>query len=58
VAVLGRREARGAVEEIARRYGAEIGQEIAVLSGSSPGAVQFDLVRVRHMRNVRDLPTA
>ena len=30
------------------RYGAEIGQEIMVLGGSSPGATQFGLVRVRY----------
>jgi L-arabinokinase len=47
VAVLGRRDAQAAVEEIARRYSAETGQEIAVLGGSSPGAVAFGLVRIR-----------
>jgi L-arabinokinase len=48
VAVLGRRAARPAVEALARRYQAEIGQEVLVLSGSSPGAIQFGVVRVRY----------
>jgi L-arabinokinase len=47
VAVLGRPDARPAVAAIARRYGAEIAQEIMVLGGSSPGAVRFGLVPVR-----------
>jgi L-arabinokinase len=47
VAVLGRHDARPAVEEIARRYSAESGQAIGVLGGSSPGAVQFGWMRVR-----------
>ena len=49
VAVLGRKEALAKVEEIARRYGAETGQEIVVLGGSSPGAMHFGLVRIQHM---------
>ena len=56
VAVLGRHTARPAVESIARRYGAEIGQEIMVLGGSSPGATQFGLVRVRYARGVQGRP--
>lgn len=48
VAVLGHRDARPAVEEIARRYGAEIGQEVEILGGSSPGAFDFGLIRLRN----------
>ena len=46
VAVLGRGDAQPAVADIARRYGAEVGQEIMVLGGSSPGAMQFGLIRI------------
>ncbi|MDQ3705726.1 MAG: GHMP kinase [Chloroflexota bacterium] len=47
VAVLGHRDAGAPVREIAGRYGAEIGKEVAVLSGSSPGAVRFGLLTAR-----------
>jgi L-arabinokinase len=47
VAVLGHRDAGDMVREIAYRYGAEVGKDVAVLSGSSPGAVQFGLLTVR-----------
>jgi L-arabinokinase len=48
VAVLGHRDAEAHVREIARRYGQEIGQEVAVLRGSSPGAAQFGLLTARY----------
>ncbi|HEX8228612.1 MAG TPA: galactokinase family protein [Chloroflexia bacterium] len=47
VAVLGHRDAGDVVREITARYSAEAGRGGAVLSGSSPGAVQFGLLTVR-----------
>jgi L-arabinokinase len=41
VAILGRRHAGGAVNELAARYGAETGFSPQILSGSSPGAMTF-----------------
>jgi len=46
VAVLGRRGAGPAVQEIAARYARETGKESIVLAGSSPGAVQFGVVHL------------
>ena len=50
VAVLGRREAEGAVEEIAARYAAETGREARVFSGSSSGATRAGPTRCRRHR--------
>jgi galactokinase len=46
VAVLGRREAGGAIKELAARYAAETGYSPQILSGSSPGAMIFDNLRL------------
>lgn len=46
VAVLARRGARAVVENIAAEYERESGLRATVLGGSSPGAVQFGLLRL------------
>jgi L-arabinokinase len=46
VAVLGRREAGGAVKELAARYAAETNYSPQILSGSSPGAMTFNNLRL------------
>ena len=47
VAVLGRRDADGAVAEVARRYAEERGHVPHVFGGSSPGAASFGHIRLR-----------
>ncbi len=47
VALLGHRDAGARVLEIAQRYGAEIGHDVTVLMGSSPGAAQFGVLTLR-----------
>ncbi|HEV2764953.1 MAG TPA: hypothetical protein VGV38_18365, partial [Pyrinomonadaceae bacterium] len=41
VAVLGRRDARGAVEEVAREYARRTNRDPLIIAGSSPGAASF-----------------
>src|SRR5579859_194606 len=48
VAVLARRGSHAAIEQIVERYARETGQRVAVLSGSSPGAVRWGALKVRH----------
>jgi galactokinase len=47
VAVLGRRDAAEAIQEVARRYGEETGHAPYVFSGSSPGSAAFGHFRLR-----------
>ena len=47
VAVLGRRDARQAVMDVAERYGHETGYRPVIFSGSSPGAAVFGHLRLR-----------
>jgi L-arabinokinase len=46
VAVLGRAEARGAVEAVAAEYGRRTGRAPLIISGSSPGASAFGHLRL------------
>ena len=46
VAVLGRREATEAIQEVTARYAAETGYSPQVMTGSSPGAMIFDKLRL------------
>lgn len=47
VAVLGRRDAGGGVSAVAERYAGELGRDVTVFSGSSPGAAAFGHLRLR-----------
>ena len=46
VAVLGRADAEGAVQEIAGRYAEQSGRSPHVFSGSSPGAAAFGTLSI------------
>ena len=46
VAVLARRGSRDIVDSVAAAYAAETGRTTAILGGSSPGALQFGVVRL------------
>ena len=47
VAVLGRREARASVEEVAREYARRTVHQPLVISGSSPGAAEFGYLKLK-----------
>jgi L-arabinokinase len=48
VAILGRRGADEAVAAIAAEYAAETGHQPTIFAGSSPGAAQFGVLKLKH----------
>ncbi len=54
VAVLGRADANGAVEEVANRYAEQSGRTPYVFSGSSPGAAAFGTMKVERGQRLNE----
>src|SRR5215510_6359722 len=52
VAILGRRGAGSAVEEVADRYGRETGRQAMIISGSSGGAERFGALKLQRTDNL------